>query len=174
MPRVLGVPIYTPRFTITSRTKAPTSSGTLIWRFSNGVWTSTMVYNSAPVGGTIDPATGTITGTQSSGTITATLTYPQNIRYEAGFIGTSGEKAKDFKITLQRQPQTASAKSGHAIWDKKSTSNLNPFFSSTFHDIRSALQNVKGGWNNVTLAIADASTGLTDGAERWSPLLGQY
>ncbi len=167
MPQVLGVPIYTPGFSITSRTKAPTSSYTVGWIFSNGAWKSIKFYNSASVGGNIDPATGTITGTQSSGTITATLTYPQNVRYEAGFIGINGRKAKDFKITLQRQPQTASAKSGHAVWDKKKTFPLmtRTGYAHTLYDIRSALQNVKGGSKvKVTLAIADASTGLTDGA----------
>ncbi len=139
-----GIDLYTPKYTIKSRTNNGTTS----------------------VGGTINPATGEITGTTSSGTITVTVELPQNVRYER--FG-----SKDFTVTVTRQAQTATPNvkaTGSNTWiqDKWSTTSTRPLSvlpngARQLHTITSSVVRVKGS-PAVLLKIEDYDDGLQDGA----------
>ncbi len=122
---------YTPRYSIKSRT-------------SNG---------STPVGGTINAATGVITGTTSSGTLTVEVELPQNVRYVA--FG-----SKTFTVTVQGKTQTAQARSGYRTWDRLRTAVL-PTSTDVVITLGTQLENVIGN-PKATLLVQSGST-ITDG-----------
>ncbi len=140
MPQVAGTDVYTPTYTRKSSTNGGRQN----------------------VEGIVDFRTGVVQNAQSSGTITVTVAYPQNVRYEAATT------TQDVTVTVQRQQQTAKARALHATWKKDATGADNSATQEIFgsKSIYTALRDVKGFPNSflIALTIEDASTGLTDGA----------
>ena len=135
MGRFAGVDWYTPVWSITSTT--------------NG--------GSTAVGGSINQATGVITGTQSSGTITVTVTLPRNVRYEA-----FNNNSKTFTLTVQRKTQPGRAKSGHGSWSQSNT----PRIGAVQRQLSNAIENASGinVARDVKLTKFEDGSDITDGA----------
>ncbi len=138
MKEVAGTDVYTPTYT----RKSSTNGGT------------------ADVGGTVAPSTGAVTNTASSGTITVTVAYPQNVRYEAG-------DSQDVTIAVNRKAQTAAVKSGHGSWSTSGTPQMKEqgVANAPHKSVRDAVENVLGGWgSHITMAVADAADSIASGA----------
>ncbi len=138
MPQVAGTDVYTPTYT----RKSSTNGGSGVVNIEG-----------------IVELNGTISRTKNSGTITVTVAYPQNVRYEAA-------TAQDVTVTVQRQSQDAKVKTGHTTWS--TGRNGTPIFHGEgLISIYDALENIDGDiftQKHVSITVEDAATGLSSGA----------